>query len=246
MMPSEPVPPPMRHSPAYYDARSNPSSPHAHYRYPQIPPPQRPPVAHVNPTAPNPPAIYRTEPARLQTSVSSGESGSTGASDLKQYLPANSYQYSPQAERGYMEEPFVPARQSHPSSQAGSGINRSNHARTEMIEDNSAVFRYIQQETVVQEEEQENDHALWILVREFPPNSTLAVFIRPVFADLCCYSRCGCPFSTRSTVSSVPSSQYLRSSPSSFSFPCAYVGRNAPRASLSSAWWHRCSGITYR
>ncbi len=39
-----------------------------------------------------------------------------------------------------------------------------------MVEDNSAVLQYIQQETEEEVKEQENDHALWILV-SFSPTS---------------------------------------------------------------------------
>lgn len=155
----------MSHSSVYYERSSPSHSPHAHYHYPPVLPLQHPPSAHVIPNPRSPTTTHRTDLNRAQSSVSSGASGSTIGSDYKHQMANQSYQCSPQAERGLEEESMM--RQSYMDSRSGSGAHRSNHRRTEMIEDNSAVLRYIQQEAEV--EEKENDHALWILVRYHLP-----------------------------------------------------------------------------
>ena len=151
----------MRHSQAYYDRRSSRSSRQTTYHYPTISPLPHPPAAHVNSIARSPTSSRRTDSNRAQSSISSGESDSSAGTDYKHYIQNKQYQYSPQAEMGLMEENGV--RQSPIGSHSGSGVRRSNHGRSEMVEANSTVFRYMQQEAV--EEEQEDDHALWILVR---------------------------------------------------------------------------------
>jgi hypothetical protein len=67
-------------------------------------------------------------------------------------------------ERGIIEESIH--RQSRAGSQhSGNRVNGSHHGGTPVVEDNSAVFQYIQEKSFAAEEEQEDDHALWILVR---------------------------------------------------------------------------------
>lgn len=153
----------MRHSAAYYESRVGPTYPPSQYQhqlYPPLASLSHPPVAHVNPPARSVLPTSRTEPNRVQSSVSSGISNSSSSSDDKKYMQTIPYQYSPRAERGLMDE--FPARQSYHSSHMGNGIHRNGPGRSEMVEDNSTIFRYIQEDPI--EEDQENDHALWILV----------------------------------------------------------------------------------
>jgi len=91
--------------------------------------------------------------------VSSDESGSSTASENERYLHNKQYQYSPQVERGTWKEPV---RHSYQPSQNGANLHRGSHTRSELVEDNSTVFRYIQPEAG--EEAKENDHAFWILI----------------------------------------------------------------------------------
>ncbi|EHY53415.1 hypothetical protein HRR83_003623 [Exophiala dermatitidis] len=160
-MASEPKWPPMRQSATYYEQSTNPTSETTQYQHPYPPFSSLlpPPVAHVSPhprTCPPPP--QRAEPNRVPGSISSGGSGSSASSDCKNYLQP-SYQYSPQIEGGYMETTI--SRESHPGWRTENGRRRSDMARSEMVENNSAVFHYIHEDHV--EEEREDDHALWIL-----------------------------------------------------------------------------------
>ncbi|EXJ83195.1 hypothetical protein A1O1_06814 [Capronia coronata CBS 617.96] len=155
--------PPMRHSAAYYERRTGPTSATAQYQqqYPPLSSLSHPPVAHVNPhprvSLPTP----RTDSTRALGSISSGESGSSASSDYKTYLQSIPYQYSPHTERGLMDD--LAARNSYQGSHVGNGAHRNGLGlRSEMTEDNSTVFRYIREDPT--EEDKENDHALWILV----------------------------------------------------------------------------------
>ncbi|RVX68032.1 hypothetical protein B0A52_08443 [Exophiala mesophila] len=159
-------PPPMAHSDAYYESRSIPSSSQIAYQYPPTVPLQHPSPAHVNPTLhPRPyTSTHRTDPNRPQGSVSSGESGSTAESDFKPYLHKQTYLQSPQLERG---QPVLGGRdhtQPYYAPHIDTRIPSSNHGPSEMIEDQSAVYRYIQQHQAEEEEYKEDDHALWILM----------------------------------------------------------------------------------
>ena len=155
-----------RHSPAHHDSTNSPSSPQTHYYTPAARPLQQPPTAHVSPTTRSPSIPHGKDPVRLQTSVSSGESGSTLGTEYKQYPPYKHFQYSPQLERGIIEESIH--RQSRaPSQHSGNRTNRSRQSGTPVVEDNSAVFQYIQEKSLAAEEGNEDDHALWILVRCF-------------------------------------------------------------------------------
>lgn len=157
-------PPPMSHSAAYYDRRTSPRSPHQQYQYPPSPSLSRPSPAYFVPSTKVPVASRRTDPNRAQSSVSSGESGSTVASDIKSFPNKQSYQYGSQAERGLVGEENV--RQSYINSQTHTEVPIGSHGQSEMIEDQSAVLRYIQQHQADDEEEREDDHAIWILVSE--------------------------------------------------------------------------------
>lgn len=167
-MSSSSKPPPMAHSAAYYDRRTSPRSSHFNSQYPPPASLAHPPAAHVNPN-PNSKSYtstHRTDPNRAQSSVSSGESGSTVASDYKPYLQKQTYQHSPQLERALPVVDDGNSRQSYFDSQTDTRVPISNHGQSEMIEDQSAVYRYIQQHQQAEEEEvREDDHALWILVR---------------------------------------------------------------------------------
>jgi hypothetical protein len=149
------------------DAANASNSPPTHYLHPTSPSLQHPPVALVYPPVRSPSSPHGLDPVRLQSSISSGESSSTVAAEYKQYLSYKPFQYSPHLERGIIED------SSHRQSRAGSqhsGIpaNPGYHGGTPVIEDNSAVFQYINEKSFAAEQEREdNDHALWILVRGF-------------------------------------------------------------------------------
>ncbi|KAH0848733.1 hypothetical protein AYO21_07833 [Fonsecaea monophora] len=165
-MPFEPDPGTMRQTSAHNPARSSPSFPQSeHHHYPAGPPRlQQPPIAYVSPTLRTPTTPHPKDPLRLQTSISSAESGSTLGAEYKPYLPYNQYQYGPIAERGLPQETinrYSPAGSQH----SESGAKRSNLGEPPVIEDNSAVFRYIQEKSIEAEEvETKDDHALWILM----------------------------------------------------------------------------------
>ncbi len=155
-----------RHSPAYHDSTNTPSSPQTHHYAPAARPLQQPSTAHVSPTLRSPSIPHGSDPVRLQTSISSGESGSTLATEYKHHPSYKHFQYSPQLERGIIEESIH--RQSRTGSQhSGNRTNGSRQGGTPVVEDNSAVFQYIQEKSLAVEEEKEDDHALWILVRCF-------------------------------------------------------------------------------
>ncbi|KAJ9634028.1 uncharacterized protein PV06_08518 [Exophiala oligosperma] len=162
-------PPPMSHVAAYYESRRAVPPPNLNssntnnYPHNYSPTISHPRPAHLNPNTSSPTVPYRTEPKRLGGSVSSRESGSSTASEVDQYLQKKSYQYSPQLERGRGLCPGKEsARQSYQTSHNGLSLHRGSHIQSEMMEDNSTIFRYIQPEA--EEEEVENDHALWILM----------------------------------------------------------------------------------
>lgn len=152
-------------SPTYNDNNRNPSSPQTLYYPSATRSLQHPPIAHVSPTTRSPSIPHGLDPVRLQTSISSGESSSTLGPEYKQYSTYKHFQYSPQLERGIREE--SEHRQSRTGSQhSGNRANGSHHGGTQVVEDNSAVFQYIQEKsTIAPEEPKEDDHALWILVR---------------------------------------------------------------------------------
>jgi hypothetical protein len=207
-----------RHSPTVGESSHATSSPQTRYALPATGPLQQPPIAHVSPTLRSPAISRGLDPVRLQTSISSGESGSTLGTEYKQYPTYKYFQHSPQVERGIIEESIH--RQSRAGSlQSGKLSGGSRHGGSPVVEDNSAVLQYIQEKSLAQEEEKEDDHALWILVS--------ANVCRFKYRFLLTTISYGCHFSTHSTAFLAPYSQY--SPPSSFSSSPLYdcVGKDA-------------------
>jgi hypothetical protein len=152
---------PMSHSAAYYEhQRSSDSSSPAYYYPPSAL--TRPPAAYVSQSRQSPAEGHRGEPFRMKTSVSSSTSDSSGASDLKIYSPIQPYRFGSQAERGLMED--TPSRHSWGPSKSNN-LNGRNVGRSEMVENHSAVIRYIQHDES-DDEPEEKDHAIWILVSD--------------------------------------------------------------------------------
>jgi len=162
---------PMTDSPASLERRASviPSPSSTRDQYPPGVRLQCPrPVTYVPFSSHNPSGLYSTGATKAHGSVSSGESSSSAMSEYKSYFPDPPYSSSTPAERALMKQ----QQQRPPQQQQGStvshaylgrgGQERSNRAYPEMVEDHSAVFRYIQPREVVEEEEQ--DHAFWILV----------------------------------------------------------------------------------
>ncbi|KIW14022.1 hypothetical protein PV08_06803 [Exophiala spinifera] len=162
-------PPPMSHAAAYYENRSQILPPslnsttcnHPYGHSPAISSPQQ---AHLSQNPPYQSGPYRIEPKRVGGSVSSGESGSSTVSEGDPYVHKKlSYQYSPQLEQGRRYSPGKEsARQSYQASHNGPNVHRGSHIQSETMEDNSTILRYIPPEA--EDEEVENDHALWILM----------------------------------------------------------------------------------
>lgn len=228
-------PPPMSHSAAYYDRRNSPRSPHLRQQYPPSPSLSRPAPARLVPSNKVPVSSRRTDPNRAHSSVSSGESGSTVASDFKPYPNKQTYHYGSQAERGLVGEDA--GRRSYLSSPAHTEAPIGSLGQSEMIEDQSAVFRYIQQQQADDEADKVDDHAIWILVSGLPSVCVSAG------ANVRSY---GCPSWIPSTVFSVPFSRYSPSSPSSYYFPCEYADGNLPLAPSSYEWLVPFSGTISR
>lgn len=155
----------MRYSAVYLDRKGTLRSYHTSYQHPPMSSIPHPQSAYVNPSSRNPAVINGPDPNRTQSSVCSGESastaGSTAASENMHSPQNKQYQYSPPTERSFLEEPLD--RRSHRGSHSASAIQRNMHGQSEMTEDRATIFQYIQQNRV--EEEVEDDHALWILVR---------------------------------------------------------------------------------
>ena len=155
-------PRPMTHSTAYQEhQRSSNSSSPAHY-HPRTPPLQRPPAAFFNQARPGPAGRYHSENAHVKTSVSSATSASSAASELKAYQHMQPYIMGPQAEGGHVQQSS--RRASHMSPTPSHLAVGSNAGQTEMVEDHSAVIRYIQEHEIDEERQPEKDHAIWILV----------------------------------------------------------------------------------
>ena len=107
---------------------------------------------------------HRGDGTYIKTSVSSATSGSTGTSDYKTYLPTQPYRVGSQAERGLMDKSQSKnSRVPSPSNGPGASVV----GRPEMVEDHSAVIRYIQHDDE-DDEPEEQDHAIWILVSTLP------------------------------------------------------------------------------
>jgi len=162
-MPSESGPQPQKYSPFNQSRRSSPSSSQSRHRYPVVPPLQHPSAVHVSPTLRSPTSPQKAEPPRTHTSFSSLESGSTLGTEYKQLPTYKHFQYGPQVEKGIAEESLH--RQSRSGSQqSGCGTRRSIIDSPSVVEDNSAVFQYIQEKSAIVEEEIHDDHALWVLM----------------------------------------------------------------------------------
>ncbi|KIX94544.1 uncharacterized protein Z520_09590 [Fonsecaea multimorphosa CBS 102226] len=161
-MPLEPDRESMRQTSGHHPATNRSSSPQTEYHHhPAGPPPlQQPPIAHVSPTLRSPTTPRQKDPLRLQTSISSAESGSTLGVEYKPYLPYKQYQYGPIAESGVVGETI----ERHSSSASQHSAKKGNLEEPPIIEDNSAVFRYIQEKSVAEDVATESDHALWILM----------------------------------------------------------------------------------
>ena len=160
---SEPYPPqPMRHSAAYYQHQraSNNSSPSHHYPHP--PHIQRPPAVYASQGRPSPAGRYQPQNTYVKTSVSSATSGSSAASDLKPYQPTQSYNMGSQAERGLIHGSS--RRTSHISPTQSHRHHGSNVGQSEMVEDHSAVIRYLQEHEIEDQQPAPKDHAIWVLV----------------------------------------------------------------------------------
>lgn len=130
---------------------------HRSYYYPPIhrPPPAH--VAHVKRLS----ETHRMETSRIQSSISSA--GSASSAGLKQCPSPQTYRHASNAEQGLLDEK---ARASWANSIHKSGSHSP--PRQEMVENNSAVLRYIhEQQRIEEEEEKDDDHAIWVLVRSF-------------------------------------------------------------------------------
>ena len=182
-MSAYPPPPPMRHSSAYHERQrsSNSSSP-AQF-YPPPPPLSRPPPAHVTREG----SSHRERQGSSthpKASISSATSGSSGISESKYPSDRRQNRHGSQAERGLMDK--SPSRESG-GPHRNNGTNESNFGRSEMVEDHSAVIRYIQHDDI-DDEPPEKDHAIWILVSDTPqslttytePKAVLAVIPRSI------------------------------------------------------------------
>ena len=147
---------------AYYEHQRSPnSSPPARYD-PRGPSIQRPPTVYVNYPRPHPCGRYHPENAHAKTSVSSATSASSAASELKPYQSIQPYIMGSQAERGHVQHS---SRSTSHMSPAQSRVPpNSNVGRSEMVEDHSAVIRYLQENEIDGDQIQEKDHAIWILV----------------------------------------------------------------------------------
>lgn len=174
----------------------NSSSPAQQYY--SEPSPTRPPTAIVKHKRNNESVGHPSTHTYVKTSVSSATSGGSAGSGLKNLAPLQSYTVASQAEQGLMEDV-----RSHRSHNAPSGSHRhspSSVTRHEMVEDSSAVIRYIKQKELEGPEPEESDHALWILVSHavylamslFSPCTVLAQFSRPASQpfQLCVLDRC--------------------------------------------------------
>jgi hypothetical protein len=153
---------PMTHAAAYYEHQrtSNSSSP---ARYGPAPPLlQRPPAVYTTHVRSSPAGRYHSENPHVKTSVSSATSASSAASDLKPHQPIHPYNMGSKAEKGHIRDSS--RRTSHISRYPSYGPQGSNIGRSEMVEDNSAVIRYLHEHEIEEQQPPANDHAIWILV----------------------------------------------------------------------------------
>lgn len=158
-------PPPMTHSAEYYEhQRKSNNSPQA-FSHPRRPSLRPPPAVYVGHTRNSPTGRYHGHDSHVKTSASSGTSASSAASDLKPYKPIHPYIMGSEAEQGYVEHSS--RRSSHISPTRSHAPTGSNIGHSEMVEDHSAVVRYVQEHEINEDEQGEKDHALWILVSSY-------------------------------------------------------------------------------
>lgn len=143
-----------------YERSSNSASP-AYYYSPSLPL-ERPPAVYGNYARSQPYGRYPPENAHAKTSVSSATSASSAASELKPYQPIQPYNMGSQAERGYIQH--FSRITSHMSPVQSHVALNSNVGPSEMVEDHSAVIRYLQGNEADEDRLLEKDHAIWILV----------------------------------------------------------------------------------
>ena len=163
MMSVSSPPPPMTQSAVYYEhQRSSNSSSPAQY-YPQSAPLRQPPAVYHSHARSGPAARFHPDTTHAKSSVSSATSGSSAISELKPYRSVQPYNMGTHAERGHLEHSSRRPSQMSPSQ---SHMARGSHvARSEMVEDHSAVIRYLQEHEIEDDQPPEKDHAIWILVR---------------------------------------------------------------------------------
>ena len=170
------------HPVAYYEhKRSSDSSSPVHF-YPRGPPLQRPPAAHVSHTRPHSYGRHQFENAHAKSSVSSASSASSAASELKPYQTIQHYNMASQAERGYVQHSSRST--SHMSPPLSRVAPNSNTRQSEMVEDHSAVIRYLHENEIDDERTTQNDHAIWILV------GSLLAALAVLYPDVCHSSGC--------------------------------------------------------
>lgn len=162
----------MSHSAAYFEHQrsSNSSSPSHYYSRP----PQHPQAVYLQNTRPHAAGRHQLANSHAKNSVSSATSASTAASELKPQLPEHPYNMGPHVERAQHED--IPRR----PSQLGPTWSHRTPENNEMVEDHSAVIRYLQEHEIEDDERREHDHAIWILVCHistsyFQPTLTNAV-----------------------------------------------------------------------
>ena len=156
-MAAKPPLPPMSHSAAYYDNHSDFKQ--VNLTYPPNLLPSQPPAAHLQSNTQHTFSSPRTGPHRSPSSPSSDASSSC-ASDGDIYPVKNQYHFAPRAEEGVVGKKV--SRQPHYATQRGTMPQAGSRTHSEYLEDNSTVLRYVQSD--VDDEDEGDDHALWILV----------------------------------------------------------------------------------
>lgn len=135
------------------------------YCYPSIPTLQHPPPARIN-YAKRYSEGQATDNTRVQSSVSSA-SGSSSFSYRKHQTPTpDSHWPSPTRERT-----LVNSDQHHPTQWHSSGSARVGHShhKSEMTERSSPPLAHIRERRLIEQEQDddyEDDHAIWVLVCE--------------------------------------------------------------------------------
>lgn len=156
--------PPMREASLGSHSRENSAS-HPQYFYPTIPSVQQPPSAYIN-HAKRMSETQRTDTTRVQSSISSGESGSSAFSYQKQYPTQQTFWQPPSPEQVYVDAD--PDRNRSHWDKKEHQSSRRSIQRPEMSETHPSVIRYIQEQQRIEaeDEEEEDDHALWVLVSD--------------------------------------------------------------------------------